>query len=229
MLQLLDGGCASEDVAAWLAWISRPPTIRNREGHDLVLCTTTLRPAAAEWDHVAGVLDREFRPVESGSWNDTVDIDGEPVVRAVLRRDGGDLVVETNSVIRAEEALERLLTLEGVSFEVIDSVRTSLDELDTSSVSTATSQQTTWLAGDDTSDMPDEIRRVLEDVMVEQERKWIEEPVPALGGLSPRDALTDPTRREDLMALLAEFDRRASTSPSVGTFDVDRIRALLGL
>ena len=229
VLQLLDGGCASEDVAAWLAWISRPPTIRNREGHDLVLCTTTLRPAAVEWDHVAGVLDREFRPVESGSWNDTVDIDGEPVVRAVLRRDGGDLVVETNSVIRAEEALERLLTLEGVSFEVIDSVRTSPDELDTSSVSTATSQRTTWLAGDDTSDMPDEIRRVLEDVMVEQERKWIEEPVPALGGLSPRDALTDPTRREDLMALLAEFDRRASTSPSVGTFDVDRIRALLGM
>jgi len=175
------------------------------------------------------VLDREFRPVESGSWNDTVDIDGEPVVRAVLRREGGDLVVETNSVIRAEEALERLLTLEGVSFEVIDSVRTSPDELDTSSVSTATSQRTTWLAGDDTSDMPDEIRQVMKDMMVEQERKWVEEPVPALGGLSPRDALNDPTRREDLVALLAEFDRRASTSTSIGTFDVDRIRALLGL
>ena len=95
---------ASGRVAAWLAWISLPPTIRNREGHDLVLCTTTLRPAAAEWDDVAGVLDRVFVPVGSGSWNDTVDIDGEQVVRAVMRRDGGDLVVETNSVIRAEEA-----------------------------------------------------------------------------------------------------------------------------
>ena len=91
------------------------------------------------------------------------------------------------------------------------------------------SQGSTWLAGDDTSDMPDEIRQVMKNLMLEQERKWVEEPIPALGGLSPRDAFNDPTRREDLVALLAEFDRRASTSPSIGTFDVDRIRALLGL
>jgi hypothetical protein len=52
--------------------------------------------------------------------------------------------------------------------------------------------------------------------------------VPALGGLTPRQAAADPTRRELLERLLASFD--AMTTPA-GAFTMrpDRLRALLGL
>jgi hypothetical protein len=64
--------------------------------------------------------------------------------------------------------------------------------------------------------------------MSHQEEKWIDEPVPALAGLTPRQAAGDPTRREDLIALLHDFDRRNPPRGSV-TFDTGRLRSLLGL
>lgn len=64
--------------------------------------------------------------------------------------------------------------------------------------------------------------------MRQQEERWIDESVPALAGLTPRQAAADPTRREDLLALLHEFDR--SPVPAGGSsFDARRLRALLGL
>ena len=229
VLELLDGGYESEDVVAWLAWLSRPPTVTNREGHDLTLCTLTLRPIGVGWDVAVGALNAEFGPAEEGAWTDCVDIDGERVVRAVLRRDGSDLVVETNSLERSEDVAERLMDLGSIRFEVIDSVETTLDELDSPLASDPVAEGSAWFPDDDTSDVPDGIRRAMDELMVEQERKWIDESVPALGGLSPREAALDPTRREDLLALLSEFDRRTTGDASIGTFNVDRIRGLLGL
>jgi hypothetical protein len=64
--------------------------------------------------------------------------------------------------------------------------------------------------------------------MRQQEERWVDEPVPALSGLSPRQAAADPTRREDLLALLHEFDRH-TPPPGAATFDTARLRRLLGL
>jgi hypothetical protein len=228
-LQLLDGGYSSEDVAAWLAWITRPPTMTNREGHDLVMCSRTLRPVGVEWEVVAGALDDAFEASDDGTWTDLVDIDGDQVVRAVIRRDGQHLVVETNSVRRSEELAGLLMDLEDISFEVVDNVESTWVEFAASHPPELATEGSAWFKGDDTSDMPDELRQDMEDMMAERERNWIDESVPALGGLSPRQALHDPTRREDLLALLAEFERRGAGEPSFVTFNVDRIRGLLGL
>lgn len=51
----------------------------------------------------------------------------------------------------------------------------------------------------------------------------MEESVPALAG----QAAADPTRREDLEALLHEFERR-QPPPGALTFDTSRLRSLLG-
>jgi hypothetical protein len=48
---------------------------------------------------------------------------------------------------------------------------------------------------------------------------------PAAG---PRQAADDPSRREDLVALLHEFDRMATPAGAVG-FDTGRLRQSLGL
>jgi len=55
------------------------------------------------------------------------------------------------------------------------------------------------------------------------ERKWVVEPVPALGGLTPTEALDDPTRRPDLVRLLN------SMPESPNSFSPTRLRALLGI
>ncbi len=59
---------------------------------------------------------------------------------------------------------------------------------------------------------------------------WIDEQIPALGKLTPREAMHEPRARERLEALLMEFEWRTEQSGSVGAgFDLDLIRERLGL
>jgi hypothetical protein len=68
--------------------------------------------------------------------------------------------------------------------------------------------------------------------------RWLDEHVPALGGLTPREAAADPTRREQLERLLVDFDQtsqrmrdHAPTELTGGLFsyDTDQLRRELGL
>jgi hypothetical protein len=69
---------------------------------------------------------------------------------------------------------------------------------------------------------------------------WLDESVPALGGLTPRQAAADPTRREALTRLLDEFDRHderfrqhhpdtAGMSGGAITYDTAALRRELGI
>jgi hypothetical protein len=62
------------------------------------------------------------------------------------------------------------------------------------------------------------------------EQRWCDESVPALGGLTPRQAAGDPTRREDLERLLSEFESADRNLPD-GAFTMRpaRLRRLLGM
>ena len=70
----------------------------------------------------------------------------------------------------------------------------------------------------------------------QSQQGWLDEKVPALGGLTPRQAAADPTRRPDLERLLNEFeakDRAASQALPDGmtpfSYDVKALREELGL
>jgi SEC-C motif len=54
--------------------------------------------------------------------------------------------------------------------------------------------------------------------------RWLDESVPALGGLTPRQAAADPTRRERVERLIDEFDRMGT-----GVYDTAALRRELGL
>ena len=62
----------------------------------------------------------------------------------------------------------------------------------------------------------------------QMERTWVDESIPALGGLTPREALVDPAVRPELEAMLDDmaWQERASSG---GTMSASRVRALLGL
>ncbi len=60
--------------------------------------------------------------------------------------------------------------------------------------------------------------------------RWLDEHVPALGGLTPRDAAVDPTHREQLERLLDEFDasdRRMSQLAESSDADSDAVSGLI--
>lgn len=73
-----------------------------------------------------------------------------------------------------------------------------------------------------------QIQQAMLEFLERHEQLWCEEQVPALGGVTPRQAAADPTRRDALIRLIASFP---SVAPSTGAFALrpDRLRALLDL
>lgn len=71
-----------------------------------------------------------------------------------------------------------------------------------------------------------ELEETLRTYIKMRERKWVDESIPALGGLTPRAALNDPKGRRLLIDLLADFD---SYPEGPGTMSTARLRELLGL
>jgi hypothetical protein len=62
--------------------------------------------------------------------------------------------------------------------------------------------------------------------MADYERSWLDMSIPALHGLTPREAADDPTRREDLLSLLASF---GPDPDSPTQMSANRLRTALGL
>lgn len=218
LLALLTADPGPEEFAAWFASPEARPMLTNLEGELTVLCEARFAvadPEAAE-TALARVLDHE-----DDRFVEYVEIDGAPIVRGSVRRDGGQLVVEANS----EERLERLratVTTAVPDAQLVDERRTGVAEA-------------LARAEDDAVPLADhelsaEALEWLDAHMAGLEERWIDEPVPALGGVTPREAVADPTRRRDLEALLNEFETQAAGLPAgARSFDPNRLRRRLGL
>lgn len=89
------------------------------------------------------------------------------------------------------------------------------------------------------ADEPTVLARLNRELSRQAQARWLDDTIPALEGLTPRQAAADPTRREQLERLLAEFDRQdeqlrpfdlelgAAGGPI--TYDTAAIRRELGL
>jgi hypothetical protein len=151
-----------------------------------------------------------------GVWRELYALNAdERIIRATLRRDGDELEVTANSEARLDRVLTRLTDVADVVAHSAHSVRNPAD-----------------LEAALKLHPPEEPSESIDPEIVEQvldmmERRWIGEEVPALGGITPRQAAVDPTRREDLIALLRSFDRMP-TSGSI-TMRPNILRRHLGL
>lgn len=214
VLQLLDGWVDADSLAMWFGSTLLPPRLTNREGEELVTRRTVCRvhdDAAA----VAALDDAYERPGDEPVWHEMIDLDEhERVVRGTLRFDPPILTVESNS----EQRQQRLLAaLEGlVEYTIVEDDTGLADE------------RVDDLEHLDPGAMPDDLRELMEQNMREYEQRWVEEPIPALDGLTPRQALDDPTRREDLFALLREMRSFQPPEGAVG-MSVERVERLLGI
>ncbi|MEN8042009.1 MAG: SEC-C domain-containing protein, partial [Actinomycetota bacterium] len=215
-LKLFDEDPTDEDFALWFGLVTAPPMVQTTEGQNMVICRAVCEPVST-WETLARELDALFEQDEdTEEWVATfVNDAGETVLRGTLRREDSQLIVETMSEERFDDILG---TLTGVT--VIEESREPYvfpSPLGPGPRSEPVIEEP----------MDPETRAVLTEIMQQKEETWLDEEIPAFGGLTPRQAAADPTRRDDLIALLDSFGA-PDGSHSMG-FDPERLRRLLEL
>jgi hypothetical protein len=230
------------DILAAARRMWAPPALQNTDGEPLVMCTRVWR--IPNPDGVRGALDAELEDAGDGTWLRNAETANSPMgtsVVATFRLEDDLLTIETNSVERLLRYAAEVEPHLGEAL-VIDEQRLPASDM----IARARAGRSSGLlAGDDEwedddndgafdyEDLDPEAEAELDEVMTgymeQYEEKWCDTPVPALGGMTPREAAADPTRRGDLEALLDEMDTGPEwTGPGRG-MSAQRLRSLLRL
>jgi hypothetical protein len=159
--------------------------------------------------------EEEDRDEDDEDWID------QGILRGTVAFESDRIEVDANSVARMERLLATIATAVPDAEVVVDE-RTDLRHL-------LAQRGRIDLPHTEGEVPPAEAEAILDRIIRRKEAAWVEESIPALGGLTPRQALDDPTRREDLLALLRELDRSSPIGGGGQSFDAGRLRSLLGL
>jgi hypothetical protein len=222
LIALLDSEPDPFELVEFLTRRFAPPVLQNTDGDPLVFCEATLRTDDSAT--LIKSLDKTYDRADPASpeWIDHVTIDGMERVQATLRLDDEGLHVDTNSEQRHERVLAALRGLVPSLTLVSESRKPARNTREAAAIMKPKS-------GDGRSTEVDpsdsEVAALIARVVRDHERKWLDESIPALAGITPRQAAADPTRRDDLLKLLDSFpasDRTDTMSPA-------RLRAALGL
>lgn len=217
LIELLDSEPDPEELVGFLSARFAPPTLTNTEGHPTAVCEATVQvddPA-----RLAAALDRVFDRADGDRWHEHVTTQGMQRVRSTLTLDGDELLVETNSEQRMDDVLAKLFGLDP-TITVVEDTRESVGDV-------REFAERFPNTGEEVPDPQDpEMAAVLDDFVRTYETNWLDEPIPALAGHTPRQAAADPTRRGDLIRLLDTFPSGAAAGSGM---DADRLRAALGL
>lgn len=210
-----------------------PPKVQNTDGEDLILTVDRFDVADGKTDDVVACL-LALPDAQRDKWDDgTVTVsfvrDGNAkgvlpttlIGRAVV--EGGVLRLETNSRERADRlrglVAERLGAL--VSFRIREH-----------------SDPVAYLAGGAkfgarpaaSEPMPSEVLEVVKRMQAEHYQRWLDEELPALGGLTPRQAARRRgAPRKSLELLVAEIEHAEAGRPEQERFDVAALRRDLGM
>jgi len=222
LIALLDSHPNGVELADWFAAAHAPPRLVNYEHEPMVLCT--LRYTVDDPAQAAEVLDKILEASNPGEWVETVETEQmERTIRGIVRLDAETctLTVETNSDARADR-LDLLLQSELAGLRPTDDVRIPAAD--------ALADRASVGPPSDPHSFPEGAAEFMAQMIGDYERRWLDMSIPALAGLTPRQAAYDPTRREDLLALLTSFERAESPDDMTSSFmSTARLRALLGL
>jgi len=246
-LDILDSDeVGPEDVMIGCARMWAPPGLQNTDGEPLVMCIRTLK--VGDPDEARAGLDTEFDEAGDDAWvlyAETANGPTPDTIVATIRVDEGLVIIETNSVERMDRYAVQVEEVLG-DVEVVDEHRIPASEIvrrmgDDSDDDEWDEDWDDAEDGDDDGDDPgwshDELGpeqqaamdEAVTGYMDQYEERWCDISVPVLGGMTPRQAAEDPTRRPDLEALLAEMDTEPEwTGPGRG-MSAARLRSLLGL
>ena len=219
VLDLLNAG----DGVALLRWMVTPPPrprLANTEGEPLQLMTVVYRlpdPAAA-----AAALGRKLQADGRNRFVEVVVRHGQEWIRGSITLDGDRATIDANSVKRATR-LGRTLLRAAPDARLVRRVERAIDEAMEEERAKGPAAEPIDVAAHP------ELALAMDEFMRRAERNWIDEAVPALGGLTPRQAAADRRVRPELEALLDDFAWQDRQAHAPGLMDPARIRALLGL
>ncbi|HEY1737103.1 MAG TPA: hypothetical protein VGI86_00245 [Acidimicrobiia bacterium] len=220
VLEVLDDGDAFE-MASAIGRCFAPPQLSNTDGEPLRFHELTWQladPNSARVALDASALNGDDSP-EGRQWRLVRDSANQPnTLVLTLALEGATLHGEANSDARAAE-LRALIASVVPDAELVDHDVRTFDELERD-VSHSPRAATANLLDDP------EHAEFAAAIAAEFERRWLDEPVPALHGLTPRQAAADPIGRTGLERLLDTFD---SYDTGPGTMSAVRLRAALGL
>jgi hypothetical protein len=222
-----------------------PPRLCNTDGDPLVFHTMTFRigsaqagfdalaPLAwgrskeelldsAEVDEDGTVRSAEIEWIKKGNrkfetWDNTI--------LGRLKISGRALVAEVNSAARAERLRAEIDERLGILVVHQRTVRQTPEEM----LKDREQERVTGSSEGCEPTLDPELRAMVETQIQEQLERWIHQRIPALGGRTPLEAVTDPDGREMVEALLLDWQRRTRTPKGPGTFhpDIDALRRLL--
>ena len=218
VLDVVDRGDPLE-LAALLGELFCPPRLQNTDGHGLEL--HTIRWRVAEPRDVDGALRRAGlrRDGDEPFWHVMrSERDAPDTLIASVELHGNELVGEVNSHERAD-ALRAMIDDAIPGAELVGDAVTSIDDA-------LAHHRSADSPGPTSPDDPG-VRAALAAFIRDQERRWLDEPIPALGGRTPRDAVTDPIGREQLAHLLDSFTPLDGSD--VEAMSPERLRSALGL
>lgn len=150
------------------------------------------------------------------SWDNTI------VGRAVVREN--KLILETNSVRRADDLREKI---EGRLQSLVRHRVRSHKDPEAALKLGRNSDAASPIAkrAPPTPEMIEAVR----DFKRKHFESWLDTPIPALAGMTPREAATKPRKREDLVLLLKEIENRESRLPPDERVDVAKLWDDLGM
>jgi tetratricopeptide (TPR) repeat protein len=226
LIALLDDDPDPVELVAFLSRRFAPPVLQNTEGESLVMCDATLRVAdpAALTEALDDAYDRgEGEPDGALVWFEHVLTDGLPRIRAHLELSGDELHVHANSEARFERVLVTIRAL-NPSVTVLSETREPAGDVRAVQRLAARSSAAPAPFLDPAANPA--IATALDEMARTYEAAWLDEPIPALAGHTPRECANDPTRRPDLIRLLDSFPQDTGRP---GTMSPARLRAALGL
>jgi hypothetical protein len=157
------------------------------------------------------------RPGKPRRENATPSLENTVLGRAWIT--GAELHVETNSRERADALRERL---EAACGELIrHRARDHSDPL--------SSAQPAAERGSGASAPPPEAQQLVIEFKARHYADWLDQPLPALAGRTPRDAAQTPSGRSEVDALLKEMENLEQRLPADERFDFSRLRTELTL
>jgi hypothetical protein len=220
VLEMLDADLDAVELAAAIADLSKPPTLFNTAGEPMVqhdLAWSITNPKAVRKALIAAGL-------EPGD-DRLVLLDGpadQPTstVLASIWFEGRAMYGSANSDARAE-------MLRNLVSEAVPKARLTADVvIPAEEMIAAARERASSGATADVEPPDEETLEFMRQHMREYEEKWLDMSVPALGGRTPREAVTDPVGREQVEQLLAGFPPVNADGTSM---DPARLRDLLGL
>jgi hypothetical protein len=211
-----------------------PPRLQNTDGEDFILTVDRFDVAAGKADEIlAGLLNLPDAHRDEGEEDGAVTVsfvrEGNAkgvlpttlIGRAVV--EGGLLRLETNSRERADRL--RRLVGERLGALVSFRIREHTDPVAHLAEGAARGARPA-----PSEPMPPEVLEVVKRMQAEHYRRWLDEEIPALGGLTPREAAKRKgAPRKSLELLLAEIEHAEAGQPEQQRFDVSVLRRELGV